>query len=69
MLSTKAERLASLFLVVFSTLLSLVLAGDGMRPIQWLGAAVAILGSMSLATAVRLWPRAAPAAERIRPWN
>lgn len=31
-------------------------AAIGMTPIQWMGAAAAVLGSITVAVAVRLWP-------------
>jgi len=31
-------------------------ASLGMTPIQWAGAAAAVLGSVSVAVAVRVWP-------------
>lgn len=31
-------------------------AASGMNTVQWAGAAVAILGSVTVAVAVRLWP-------------
>lgn len=32
-------------------------AALGMTPVQWAGAACAVLGSVTLAVAVRLWPQ------------
>ncbi len=31
-------------------------AAAGMTPVQWAGAAVAVLGSVTVAVAVRIWP-------------
>jgi hypothetical protein len=31
-------------------------AAIGMTPVQWMGAAVAVLGSITVAVAVRIWP-------------
>lgn len=31
-------------------------AASGMNAVQWLGAAVAVLGSVAVAVAVRVWP-------------
>lgn len=60
MLRHQIEKLASLFLAVFSTGLASQLARvGGMGHLQWLGAAVAILGSLGLAAGVRIWPPAA----------
>lgn len=53
----KTEKLGSLFLAVFSTGLAAQLATDGMAPGQWAGATAAVLGSIAVAAAVRLWPR------------
>jgi type IV secretory pathway TrbD component len=36
-------------------------AAIGMTPVQWLGAATAVLGSVTVAVAVRLWPAEARA--------
>ena len=52
----KIEKLGSLFVAVFSTGLALQLTSVGMEPGQWLGAALAVTGSLSLAFAVRAWP-------------
>jgi hypothetical protein len=42
-------------------------AALGMTPVQWLGAASAVLGSVSVAVAVRVWPAPARAkTERLR---
>lgn len=53
----KTEKLGSLFLAVFSAGLAAQLAADGMAVNQWLGAAAAVLGSLSMVVAVRVWPR------------
>lgn len=53
----KTEKLGSLFLTVFSAGLAAQLAADGMETTQWLGAAAAVLGSVAMAVAVRVWPR------------
>jgi len=31
-------------------------AAQGMNPVQWAGAAAAVLGSVAVAVAVRVWP-------------
>lgn len=36
-------------------------AALGMTPVQWAGAACAVLGSVTLAVAVRIWPQRAKA--------
>jgi len=61
----KAEKLGSLFLAVFSTGLAAQLASVGMSPTQWLGAAIAVAGSLGVAAAVRLWPQPEPQPVRI----
>jgi drug/metabolite transporter (DMT)-like permease len=57
----KFEKLGSLFLVVFSIGLAVVLAADGMERVQWLGSVLAVAGSMTLAITVRAWPKAVEA--------
>jgi hypothetical protein len=64
MIRNQAEKLGSLFLAVFSTGLSLQLALDGMQPMQWLGASLAVTGSLALVLAVRAWPQPAEATRR-----
>jgi glycerol uptake facilitator-like aquaporin len=54
-----AEKLGSLFLVIFSVGLAAQLALDGMAPVQWIGATIAVAGSLALAWAVRAWPQPA----------
>jgi hypothetical protein len=61
----KAERLGSIFLVVFATGLALVMAADGMGPVQKLGALLAVTASMALAIAVRVWPQPQPKAVKV----
>lgn len=39
-------------------------ASLGMSPIQWAGAAAAVLGSVTVAVAVRVWPQPAKANRR-----
>lgn len=62
----KTEKLGSLFLAVFSTGLAAQLATGGMETGQWLGAAAAVLGSISMAVAVRLWPEPEAAPTDVR---
>lgn len=62
----KAEKLGTLFLAVFSTGLAAQLASVGMEPLQWAGATAAVLGSIGIAAAVRLWPQPAEAEARAR---
>lgn len=47
---------ATVALVVSSGGLAGHYASLGMTPIQWAGAAAAVLGSVTLAVAVRVWP-------------
>jgi glycerol uptake facilitator-like aquaporin len=61
----KAEKLGSLFLAIFSTGLAVQLATThGMQPMQWIGAAAAVAGSLGMAVAVRVWPQPQPALAR-----
>jgi|KBSSwiStaDraftv2_1062776.scaffolds.fasta_scaffold94676_4 hypothetical protein len=61
----RSEKLATLFLAVFSTGLTAVLANDGMiTAAQWPGAFAAVLGSLSAAALVRVWPQPAKARAR-----
>ena len=61
----KAEKLGSLFLAVFSTGLAVQFATtSGLAPQQWFGAAAAVLGSLSIAVVVRVWPQPQPAVAR-----
>lgn len=63
----KAEKLGSLFLAVFSTGLAAQLAtAHGMQPMQWIGAAAAVAGSLAIAVAVRVWPQPQPQAALAR---
>jgi hypothetical protein len=58
----KFERLATLFLAVFSTGLALVMAEE-LQPAQRFGAMVAVAGSLALYLIVRAWPAAAKRVE------
>jgi hypothetical protein len=60
----KLEKLGTLFLAVFSTGLAAQFVADGMSSGQWLGATAAVLGSLSAAAVVRVWPAQAPAKAR-----
>ncbi len=64
MMRHKAEKLGSIFLAVFSIGLSVQLALDGMEPTQWIGATMAVAGSLGLVWAVRAWPHSAGAVQR-----
>ena len=54
--STFAAEWGSAALVFVVSALAGRLASEGMTPIQWLGALVAVLGSITVAVAVRVWP-------------
>lgn len=56
MIRDRVEKLGSIFLVVFATLLALLFAADGMGRTQQIGALLAVSASMALAFAVRVWP-------------
>ena len=49
---------ATVALVVTSGGLAGHYASIGMTPVQWAGAAAAVLGSVTVAVAVRVWPTA-----------
>lgn len=51
-----AANWASAILVVIVSGLAGQLAAHGMNTVQWLGAALAVLGSITLAVLVRVWP-------------
>jgi hypothetical protein len=57
-------RWASAILVVLISGLAGQLAAHGMNTVQWLGAALAVLGSVTLAVLVRVWPPEAALARR-----
>ena len=57
MIPEKFEKLGSIFLLVFSTGLALLLAADGMERSQWFGSALAVAASAALAITVRAWPK------------
>ena len=48
----------SVVLVFMVSMLAGRLAADGMNAVQWAGAVVAVLGSITVAVAVRVWDRA-----------
>jgi hypothetical protein len=60
----KLEKLGTIFLAVFSTGLAAQFVVDGMSSSQWLGATAAVLGSLSAAAVVRMWPAQAPVKAR-----
>jgi hypothetical protein len=52
---------ATVSLVIISGGLAGHYAAIGMTPVQWAGAVAAVLGSVTLAVAVRVWPLPAKA--------
>jgi len=61
----RVEKLATLFLAIFSTGLALQMASAGaLESASWIGAVLASLGSIGLAVGVRLWPQPVKAAAR-----
>jgi len=55
---------ASAILVVVISGLAGQFAAHGMNTVQWLGAALAVLGSITLAVLVRVWPAQAASVKR-----
>ena len=55
-----AERLSAVLVYVVSSIVG-AYAARGLTPLQWGGAAVAVIGSILIAVIVRTWP-AKPAA-------
>ena len=53
--SRLAAEWGSVALVFMVSMLAGRLAADGMNAIQWTGAVVAVLGSITVAVAVRVW--------------
>ena len=58
--SQDAAKLATAVLVILVSGLAGQFAAHGMNAVQWLGAVLAVLGSVSLAVIVRVWPAPAP---------
>jgi hypothetical protein len=64
---TELGEWATAFMVVISGALTGHYAAEGMNAIQWAGALSAVLGSVTLAVGVRIWPAQQKAkAERAR---
>ena len=61
--SNQIIQWGSAILVVVISGLAGQFAAHGMNTVQWLGAALAVLGSITLAVLVRVWP---PEAARVR---
>lgn len=57
--SEESIHWATAILVVIVAGLAGQCAAHGMNTVQWLGAALAVLGSITLAVMVRVWPAAA----------
>jgi hypothetical protein len=57
---------ATASLVIISGGLAGHFAAAGMTPVQWAGAVVAVLGSVTVAVAVRVWPVKAAVRQRQR---
>jgi hypothetical protein len=60
--SEEAAEWGSAILVFASGTMAGHCASLGMTPVQWAGAAAAVLGSFTVAVIVRLWPAKATAA-------
>lgn len=54
--SEEAAKLASVVLVILTSGLAGQFAAHGMNAVQWLGAVLAVLGSVTLAVMIRVWP-------------
>jgi hypothetical protein len=54
--AAKLAEWGSAGLVLVSGAMAGHYAATGMTPVQWAGAAAAVLGSVTVAVAVRIWP-------------
>ncbi|HEX6866282.1 MAG TPA: hypothetical protein VF122_03525 [Caulobacteraceae bacterium] len=54
--SDDLAKLASVALVIVTSGLAGQFAAQGMNAVQWLGATLAVLGSVTLAVMIRVWP-------------
>jgi len=61
--SGRAMEWATAVLVFVISMLMGTYAARGLTPIGWAGAAAAVLGSLTLAVLVRVWPQDQTAAE------
>jgi hypothetical protein len=66
LISQDAAELASAALVFICGATAGHFAQEGMTMTQWAGAVVAVLGSITVAVAVRVWPDGATAADAER---
>ena len=64
--SEEAAKIASVILVILTSGLAGQFAAHGMNLVQWLGAILAVLGSVTLAVMIRVWPAPARAESRQR---
>lgn len=60
----EAAKLASIILVILVSGLAGQFAAHGMNLVQWLGAVLAVLGSVTLAVMIRVWPAPARSVTR-----
>jgi hypothetical protein len=63
-LSRECAEWLSASLVIISGGLAGHYAAAGMNAIQWAGAITAVLGSITVAVSVRIWPAPAPATQK-----
>ncbi|CAN7400756.1 hypothetical protein LJR225_002537 [Phenylobacterium sp. LjRoot225] len=59
--SKEAAEWGSAIMVFASGAMAGHYASLGMTPVQWAGAAAAVLGSVTVAVVIRIWPAKAPA--------
>lgn len=64
--SKEAAEWGSAIMVFASGALAGHYAAMGMTPVQWAGAAAAVLGSVTVAVVVRVWPAKAKASSSAR---
>jgi hypothetical protein len=64
--SKEAAEWGSAIMVFASGAMAGHYASLGMTPVQWAGAAAAVLGSVTVAVVIRIWPAKAQAANSSR---